>query len=733
MTDDQQLVTLDQLRDALRCGRPNCSCSRQNSRNYHCPTHDDATPSFTVTLGADGKALVNCKKGCTQERTIGELVRKRLWPIEGSASHRAPNQPRRRTLTQSWPLVDPSTGDVVAHHERWDYVDRDENGELGKEFLWRDGATGKPGLNGKPVADLPLYGIELIDEEPDELVWVVEGEKASDAANNAGLISVSLVGGASQTNFGRQLDILRERDVVLWADNDDVGRALMTRVATILPDAKMVRPPGQLEHDDAFDYFNRGSTVDDLMKLLKDPQPEARLLRDGVEVTYPKPVGTVTFLFQQMIPGQNKLRSFCHVTHDIPGRETAPFHSRLDLTSISNKEIFARELRRMYGVKDDAINWTVALNIACQAAEEAYMNRAHAVSLDQVDEMTTEQYLIRGFFPLDQMTMIFADGGSGKTYICILAAICALTGEPFLGHAVDQRVENVMFIDYESTETVFRKRFRRVCEGLGIEPGSLMSRFHYYDANGIALEHQVRQIRQEMNRTKSKLIFVDSAAPASGGHPEDAEGALGVFNSLGAIGDVTKVVIAHNTKEGQDDKPFGSVFWHNNARMTHMIRGEQPPGGGYLHCGIFNRKANDDAMQDPFGFNIRFDGQDGQDGPVTFEKVSRTPAKKIGRKKGIRQAVMETLRANDEWMTTADIHLALEADSVATSKGAVSNVLKKGEDDDLFTSRTVMREKQWMLARTHAASLEAVIDDEPLPAEPPQGDFNEEMRGAFDD
>ena len=65
-----------------------------------------------------------------------------------------------------------AAGDLAAIHERHD----DPDGS--KRFTWRrpDGAIG---LNGTPIADLPLYGIHQLGAE--STVVIVEGEKSRDA------------------------------------------------------------------------------------------------------------------------------------------------------------------------------------------------------------------------------------------------------------------------------------------------------------------------------------------------------------------------------------------------------------------------------------------------------------------------------------------------------------------------------------------------------------------------
>jgi len=66
--------------------------------------------------------------------------------------------------------------------------------------------------------------------------------------------------------------------------------------------------------------------------------------------------------------------------------------------------------------------------------------------------------------------------------------------------------------------------------------------------------------------------------------------------------------IAHITKgEGGEEKPFGSVFWHNGARATWFAKiAEAAPDGQTLSLGLFQRKANLGGLAQPTGFEIYF-------------------------------------------------------------------------------------------------------------------------------
>ena len=101
-----------------------------------------------------------------------------------------------------------------------------------KEFKWRRRLNGPRTLEGLPVAEVPLYGSELVNNwSSDKTIVLVEGEKTMEALLNRGFCALATVTGAKSTPGHKVLEVLRNRKVLCWRDADKEGLHHMARVA----------------------------------------------------------------------------------------------------------------------------------------------------------------------------------------------------------------------------------------------------------------------------------------------------------------------------------------------------------------------------------------------------------------------------------------------------------------------------------------------------------------------
>lgn len=212
-----------------------------------CPAHEDIKASLAARQMADRQVL-HCFAGCSFEAITAALGLTQSDFFNGHRNGHHKNGTSAAPLKtvdkpRSTELVGPVTttryqikdvdGTVFAVHCRED--GRDAQGNRSKRMWWET-PDGKPGLGGVKAANLPLFGSELLrDEPPETTVVVVEGEKAARSLVRRGIVALGTVCGASSTPSDHVLQCLKPfTDVILWPDNDDAGRKHMSRVRTAL-------------------------------------------------------------------------------------------------------------------------------------------------------------------------------------------------------------------------------------------------------------------------------------------------------------------------------------------------------------------------------------------------------------------------------------------------------------------------------------------------------------------
>jgi hypothetical protein len=240
-----------------------------------CPFHPDEHPSFDVDFvkgvyicracgeGGDPVTFLVKRSGLSEAEAIADL--KRRFDVNSGP----PPVARRAVAFKEYQIRD-HAGKLVALHRRTDFDD-------GSKALPWARPDDPSGLGGMPKAELPLYGSEnLAGAASETLVLLVEGEKARDALAEREYLAVASVTGARETPGAAPLEVLRGRNVVLWPDHDKDGRAHMNSIAAALAGvAASVRVLtwGEQPKDDAFDFFARGCTTEQLDGLLAEAPP----------------------------------------------------------------------------------------------------------------------------------------------------------------------------------------------------------------------------------------------------------------------------------------------------------------------------------------------------------------------------------------------------------------------------------------------------------------------------
>lgn len=268
-----------------------------------CPAHDDRNPSLSVSEADDGRVLLHCFAGCRTEDVLDALGMGEadlFLPNRQDAAPSMSMKPRnslvsegfhgrqvktKRTETPKGPAF--STLDAAIRHLEtglgtrsacWTYrhADRSEAGAVvrwdpsnGKEIRplvkteagWHVGAMAEP----RPLFRLP-------DVMDCEVVYVVEGEKAADAARSIGL-DVTTSSGGSNAAGQTEWSPLAGKQVVIFPDRDDAGWKYAETVAGIVTSLPIPAEVRLVDLADEWPELPEKGDLDDWCEAHRDIDP----------------------------------------------------------------------------------------------------------------------------------------------------------------------------------------------------------------------------------------------------------------------------------------------------------------------------------------------------------------------------------------------------------------------------------------------------------------------------
>jgi hypothetical protein len=243
-------MVIDRFLQALAA--QGCRPTRSGSGwKAYCPAHDDRNPSLSISETPNGTVLVKCHAGCNAGQVVAALGLNlrdlfSLLRIPMLFRNRSQTAKRRRkNQDQVYAMARYALQDLEGRYgpAQASWVYRNAQGEpVGMVARW-DQSQGKvirpisrfP--DGWRIAAMPeprpLYRLpELLQADPQEPVFVLEGEKCAEAAAELGLVATTSSGGA---NAAAKSDWtpLRGRHVVILPDNDAAGRQYAHEVAQL--------------------------------------------------------------------------------------------------------------------------------------------------------------------------------------------------------------------------------------------------------------------------------------------------------------------------------------------------------------------------------------------------------------------------------------------------------------------------------------------------------------------
>jgi hypothetical protein len=370
--------------------------------------------------------------------------------------------------------------------------------------------------------------------------------------------------------------------------------------------------------------------------------------------------------------------------------------TQLNFYADRSRNEFAKSLRARCPGDAAELDWEGYLERFTQQVIAAERRGDPAISLrDYVPPETSGSFFLPEIFSGEEVTIWFGDGGSMKSYLMLAACATLDRGDASVLGLTPAKKVRVGIVDWEYNPAAHKRRLMRLC------PDD-MPDIIYIRAER-ALVHEVDRLRRIAREENIGALCYDSIIGACDGPPESAQVANEFFRAARQVG-VPALANAHRTKaEDGDQKPFGSAFWHNLARLTWFIKKSQETNE-VVNVAMFNRKNNDGPDFNSKGFSVHFD-RAGMRTVITPSMVIDDPVLSEGlpMKERIAQEIRFGPRTMAEIAASADIPL-----------NTVVQTVKRGEGR-MFT-RVAGPDGVYRIALLAPESAPATLPDESAPA-----------------
>ena len=333
----------------------------------------------------------------------------------------------------------------------------------------------------------------------------------------------------------------------------------------------------------------------------------------------------------------------------------------IQLTSGSGKDGVASYLKKC----DPEVNWASIVEATCVHVVKQFRAGIPAIQItEEVGGIDSKPiYIVDPLIQEGNVSMIYGEGSSGKSYLALWIAVLADAGISAGGFKVEP--SRVLYLDWETEQNEIGNRVRKVRKGLGLSGDSGI----WYKRMSQNLASSIQSVQKIADEKGISLLIIDSVAPAAGGEPESAEVSNRFFEALRGMG-ITAFLIHHTNRE---NKMFGSIYWYNRTRIMFEVKKDQQSDSNHIVFGLFHRKANNNAIMSNMGFKLTF-----YEDMVTFDRedVRDTP---LAKHLSLPVRVQALLRSGP--LTAQQIKEALfDEDTMRPSLNQISVMLSQDKD-----------------------------------------------------
>jgi len=280
--------------------------------------------------------------------------------------------------------------------------------------------------------------------------------------------------------------------------------------------------------------------------------------------------------------------------------EVLLLHTAVNLLSASAMTGLVKRLER----NSDSIVWTDILTFLTGKTLAIARRGEPCVLVGNLPAREGATYRIWPFCPEGELSCIFGEGGTGKSFLAVYFGMAVNLGLDNLGLRPERG--NVLYLDYESCQEEVNERILAIRRGMGGLP--VPAGFFYHHCNR-PLVDDIEAVEKLVSEHKVDFLILDSVGMACVGEDSGASFdnvAIRLFRALRSL-KVTCLLVDHVAKKEEGKRtPFGSIYKLNEARSVWEVMATPEPGEDELVIGLYHKKANRGRLHPPLAFQLSF-------------------------------------------------------------------------------------------------------------------------------
>tara|TARA_R100001086_G_scaffold119382_1_gene61352 strand:- start:8201 stop:10165 length:1965 start_codon:yes stop_codon:yes gene_type:complete len=323
---------------------------------------------------------------------------------------------------------------------------------------------------------------------------------------------------------------------------------------------------------------------------------------------------------------------------------------------------------------DPTKNWLGILLYIQHHISEHTERDGELVDLVRHKPSSDNPYLIFPLIRKKQATVIYADGGSGKSTMALTIASSLATGKSLIEgiEPINKNGVNVLYLDWETTEDDHSMLIDAISEGAKMQ--FPFDKIIYKNMSGAFID-RVDSIVDDIVKNNIELVIVDSIVGSAGSDVNEAESARLYFQALRSL-NIASLGITHTNKQGG---LFGTTFFRNLARQVYVLesvqRHEENPVVALIHD-----KHNMSQKQPPMVYQTQYEGTKLHTTSISYKKIDIQEVPELAKHINTRDRIIYCLKKGDKDAEEISKELNLGISVIESTLRVYTNNFKKVGD-----------------------------------------------------